>query len=143
MSFPYQHKYNLDVGSTTPCIQIAEMISKLEHLFRSLKIDIVLVYGDTNSTFAGALAGTKSLINVAHVESGLRSFYKRMPEELNRVLTDHISNILYSPTKTAFKNLKLENIQGEIIKTGDISVEIIKTAETKIDNSSFLAQFKT
>ena len=69
--------YNLDVGSATPCIQIAEMIKKLEHLFQSLKIDIVLVYGDTNSTFAGALAATKSSINVAHVESGLRSFDRR------------------------------------------------------------------
>ncbi len=135
-------KYNLDVESTTPCIQIAEMIKKLEHLFQSLNIDIVLVYGDTNSTFAGALAATKSSINVAHVESGLRSFDKRMPEELNRILTDHISNILYSPTRTAFKNLKSENIQGEIINTGDISVEVIRDAESKIGCSSFFSQLK-
>jgi UDP-N-acetylglucosamine 2-epimerase len=134
--------YNLDVGSTTPCMQIAEMIRKLEHLFQSLKIDIVLVYGDTNSTFAGALSATKSSINVAHVESGLRSFYREMPEELNRVLTDHISNYLYSPTKTAIKNLKSENIQGEVIYTGDISVEIIKAAETKISNSFILEKLK-
>jgi UDP-N-acetylglucosamine 2-epimerase (non-hydrolysing) len=134
--------YNLDVGSTTPCFQIAEMIKKLEHLFQSLNIDIVLVYGDTNSTFAGALAATKSSINVAHVESGLRSFDRRMPEELNRILTDHISNILYSPTKTAFENLKSENIQGEIINTGDISVEVIRDAESKIDRSSFFPQLK-
>jgi UDP-GlcNAc3NAcA epimerase len=134
--------YNLDVGSATPCIQIAEMISKLEHLFGSLKIDIVVVYGDTNSTFAGALAATKSMIKVAHVESGLRSFYREMPEEINRVLTDHISNFLYSPTKTAIKNLKSENIQGEVIETGDVSVEIIKTAVTKIDNSLILDKLK-
>ena len=95
--------YNLDVGSTTPCIQIAEMIRKLEHLFHSLKIDIVRLYGDTNSTFAAALAATKSMINVGHVESGLRSFYREMPEELNRVLTDHISNFLYAPTKQQLK----------------------------------------
>jgi UDP-GlcNAc3NAcA epimerase len=132
--------YNLDVGSTTPCIQIAEMIKKLEHLFQSLKIDIVLVYGDTNSTFAGALAATKSSISVAHVESGLRSFDRKMPEELNRILTDHISNFLYSPTKTALENLKSENIQGEIINTGDISVEIVKDAETKLYNSLILTQ---
>ena len=79
------------------------MIRKLEHLFYSLKIDIVLVYGDTNSTFAAALAATKSMINVGHVESGLRSFYREMPEELNRVLTDHISNFLYAPTKQQLK----------------------------------------
>jgi UDP-GlcNAc3NAcA epimerase len=134
--------YNLDIGSSTPCIQIAEMIRKLEHLFHSLKIDIVLVYGDTNSTFAGALAATKSMINVAHVESGLRSFYREMPEEINRVLTDHISNFLYSPTETAVKNLKSENIQGEVIYTGDISVEIIRAAETKINNSLILDKLK-
>ena len=130
--------YNLEIGSSTPCIQIAEMIKKLEPLFHSLKIDIVLVYGDTNSTFAGALAATKSMINVAHVESGLRSFYREMPEEINRILTDHISNFLYSPTETAINNLKLENIQGEVIYTGDISVEIIRAAETKIYNSLIL-----
>ena len=134
--------YNLDVGSATPCIQIAEMISKLEHLFHSLKIDIAIVYGDTNSTLAGALAGIKSMIKVAHVEAGLRSFYREMPEEINRVLTDHISNFLYSPTKTAINNLKLENTQGEVLETGDVSVEIIKTAETKINNSLILDKLK-
>ena len=134
--------YNLDVGSTTPCIQIGEMITKLEHLFHSLKIDLVLVYGDTNSTFAGALAATKSLINVGHIEAGLRSFYREMPEELNRILTDHISNFLYSPTETAIKNLKSENIQGEVIYTGDISVEIIRSAETKIHTSLILDKLK-
>jgi UDP-N-acetylglucosamine 2-epimerase (non-hydrolysing) len=130
--------YNLDVGSATPCLQIAEMLKKLEHLFHSHKFDLVLVYGDTNSTFAGALAATKSSINVAHVESGLRSFDREMPEELNRILTDHISNFLYPPTKTAIENLNSENIRGEIIFTGDISVEIIRDAETKISNSSIL-----
>jgi len=134
--------YNLDVGSTTPCIQIAEMIKKLEHLFQALKINIVLVYGDTNSTFAGALAATKSSLNVAHVESGLRSFDRKMPEEINRILTDHISNILYAPTKTALGNLKAENIQGEIINTGDLSVEIIRDAESKISNSLILEELK-
>lgn len=134
--------YNLDVGSTTPCIQIAEMIKKLEHLFQTLKVDIVLVYGDTNSTLAGALSATKSSIDVAHVESGLRSFDRKMPEELNRILTDHISNFLYPPTRTSIKNLISENIHGEIIYTGDISVEIIRVAETKICNSLILAQLK-
>ena len=118
------------------------MIKKLEYLFKSLDIDTVLVYGDTNSTFAGALAATKSSINVAHVESGLRSFDRKMPEELNRILTDHISNILYSPTKTALENLKSENIQGKIINSGDISVEVIRDAESKIGSSSFFPQLK-
>ena len=130
--------YNLDVGSASPCLQIAEIIKRLEHLFQSNKIDLVLVYGDTNSTFAGALAAIKSSIKVAHVESGLRSFDREMPEEVNRILTDHVSNFLYPPTKTALKNLNSENIQGEIIYTGDISVEIIREAETKIYNSLIL-----
>ena len=130
--------YNLDVGSASPCLQIAEMLKKLEHLFHSNKFDIVLVYGDTNSTFAGALSATKSSINVAHIESGLRSFNREMPEELNRILTDHISNFLYPPTRTAINNLNSENIRGEIINAGDISVEIIRDAETKISNSSIL-----
>ncbi|MDR4513034.1 MAG: UDP-N-acetylglucosamine 2-epimerase (non-hydrolyzing) [Nitrososphaeraceae archaeon] len=133
-----QANYNLDVGSSTPCIQIAEMLKKLEHLFHSNKIDLVLVYGDTNSTFAGALSATKSSINVAHIESGLRSFNREMPEEVNRILTDHISNFLYPPTKTAINNLNSENIRGEMVNAGDISVEIIREAETKIRNSSIL-----
>ena len=137
-----QPNYNLDVGSSTSCMQIAEMIKKLEYLFHSHKIDLVLVYGDTNSTFAGALAATKSSINVAHIESGLRSFDREMPEELNRILTDHISNFLYPPTETAIDNLNSENIQGEIIYTGDISVEIIRDAETKICNSFILERLK-
>jgi len=133
-----QPNYNLNVRGSTPCIQIGEMIKKLERFFQSNKIDLVLVYGDTNSTFAGALAASKSHINVAHVESGLRSFDRKMPEELNRILTDHISNFLYPPTKTAIKNLKAENIQGEISYTGDISVEVIRDAELKIRNSLIL-----
>jgi UDP-N-acetylglucosamine 2-epimerase (non-hydrolysing) len=134
--------YNLDVGSATPGIQIAEIIKKLDNLFKSNKIDLVIVYGDTNSTFAGALAAIKSSINVAHVESGLRSFDRKMPEEINRILTDHISNFLYPPTRTAIKNLNSENITGEIIYTGDISVEIIKEAEAKISNSLILERLE-
>ena len=77
----------MDVGWSTPCLQIAEIIKKLEHLFQSNKIDLIRVYGDINSTFAGALAAVKSSINVAHIESGLRSFVREMPEELNKILT--------------------------------------------------------
>jgi UDP-GlcNAc3NAcA epimerase len=106
------------------------MIKRIEKVFleNNNNFDLVLVYGDTNSTFAGALAAKSSGIKVAHVESGLRSFDRRMPEEINRVLTDHISDYLFASTKTAVKNLEKENVYGKVVYTGDIAVEIVKEA---------------
>jgi UDP-N-acetylglucosamine 2-epimerase (non-hydrolysing) len=121
--------YNLEIGSGFPGAQIGEMIKKIEKVLIENKYDLVLVYGDTNSTFAGAFAAVKSHIRVAHVESGLRSFDKRMPEELNRVLTDHLSEYLFAPTKTASSNLYNESITGKIYQTGDLSVELIAEAK--------------
>jgi UDP-N-acetylglucosamine 2-epimerase len=131
--------FNLEVGSGTTGFQISEMIKKLEKIFLSHKFDLVLVYGDTNSTFAGALVAKTCNIPVAHVEAGLRSFDTCMPEETNRVLTDHLSQYLFAPTNTAVKNLKREHISGNIIHTGDISVEIIKQATKLSSNSKILA----
>ncbi|HEY7082045.1 MAG TPA: UDP-N-acetylglucosamine 2-epimerase (non-hydrolyzing) [Nitrososphaeraceae archaeon] len=121
--------FDLDVGSGTAGFQIGEMIKRIESVFLgNSNIDLVLVYGDTNSTFAGALAAKNSRIKVAHIESGLRSFDRRMPEEINRVLTDHISDYLFAPTDTAVKNLEREHVFGRIFNTGDIAVEIVKEA---------------
>ncbi|HYL67314.1 MAG TPA: UDP-N-acetylglucosamine 2-epimerase (non-hydrolyzing) [Nitrosopumilaceae archaeon] len=120
--------FDLNVGSGTACYQISEMIKKLEKIFLATDFDLVIVYGDTNSTFAGALAANRCGIKVAHVEAGLRSFDRRMPEENNRVLTDHISEYLFAPTKTAVKNLNREHVTGQIMYTGDISVEIVNEA---------------
>src|SRR5438445_8849384 len=120
--------FDLEVGSGTACFQISEMIKKLEKIYLSSDFDLVIVYGDTNSTFAGALAATTCDIKIVHVESGLRSFDRRMPEETNRVLTDHLSEYLFAPTKTAVKNLNREHVSGQIISSGDISVEIVKHA---------------
>jgi len=130
--------YNLEVGSGGPCFQIGEMLKKLEETFLADKFDIVIVYGDTNSTFAGALAATRLGIKVAHVESGLRSFDRRMPEETNRIMTDHISDFLFAPTETAMKNLGREAVAGRIVYTGDISVEIMNEAVLISEKSKIL-----
>jgi UDP-GlcNAc3NAcA epimerase len=87
--------FNVGIGSGTPGYQIGEMVKKLEKIFLQSEFDLVLVYGDTNSTFAGALSAMRSGIKVVYVESGLRSFDRRMPEEINRLLTDHLSDYLF------------------------------------------------
>ena len=120
--------FHLNVGSLTPSLQIAEMIKKLEKIFLDYKFDLVIVYGDTNSTFAGSFAAKQNKLKVAHIESGLRSYDQTMPEEINRILTDHISDYHYAPTKTALKNLQKENIKN-VIYTGDLSVEILEIAK--------------
>lgn len=101
-------KYNLSVGSGSHGVQTAKMIEGLEQIFLNEKPDAVLVYGDTNSTIAGSLAAAKIHIPVIHVEAGLRSFYKAMPEELNRISCDHMSTLLFTPTVIGLQNLQNE-----------------------------------
>jgi UDP-N-acetylglucosamine 2-epimerase (non-hydrolysing) len=134
LSIP-EPNYFLGVGSGSHCYQIGEILKNAEEILLNEKPDIVVVYGDTNSALGGALAAIKSGFRVAHVEAGLRSFDLCMPEEMNRRIIDHISYILFAPTRGSVENLLRENVIGKIFLTGDVHVDILlkwlETAETK------------
>ena len=120
--------YNLEINSLTHGAMAGRMIEKIEEILLQEKPNWVIVYGDTNSTIAGALAAKKLHIKVAHVEAGLRSFNRKMPEEINRILTDKISDLLLCPTDVAVQNLKDEGIGkhslARIVKSGDVMQDV-------------------
>lgn len=118
--------YNLGIGSGTHGRQTGAMLGAIEDVLQKEEPDVVLVYGDTNSTLAGALAAAKLHIPVAHVEAGLRSFDRRMPEEVNRVLTDHASDLLFCPTETAVRNLATEGITEGVFLVGDVMCDAME-----------------
>lgn len=140
LNIPHPH-FHLNIGSSGQGAQTGKMLGKIEEILQRELPDFLLVYGDTNSTLAGALAAVKLHIPVVHIEAGLRSFNKTMPEEINRVLCDHISTLLFCPTKSSIKNLEVEGITHGVKCVGDIMYDGIlyykkKASETILDNLS-------
>ncbi len=120
--------YNLKINGGGHGKMTGAMLEGLEKIMLEEKPDLVMTYGDTNSTLAGALAAVKLLIPIAHVEAGLRSFNRAMPEEINRVLTDHVSSLLFCPTESAIENLKAEGITCGVYKVGDVMFDAVEFA---------------
>jgi len=132
---------NLEVGSGSHAQQTGQMLVKLEEVMQRQGADCVLIYGDTNSTLAGALAAAKLRMRLAHVEAGLRSFNRNMPEEHNRVLADHCADVLFCPTSTAVENLAREGITKGVHLVGDTMFDaVLQFTEIAAERSTILSR---
>jgi UDP-GlcNAc3NAcA epimerase len=132
--------HHLDIHGGGHGDMTGRMLGALEAVAQAEAPDMVLVYGDTNSTLAGALAAAKLHIPVAHVEAGLRSFNRRMPEEINRVLTDHLSELLFCPTRTAVENLRREGITRNVANVGDVMYDAARFAAAQAGGKSAILE---
>lgn len=132
--------YNLEVNSLGHGAMTGRMLEKLEEVMLAEKPAIILIYGDTNSTLAGALAGAKLNIPVAHIEAGLRSFNRRMPEEVNRVVADHVSALLFCPTQSAVDNLAAEGITQGVHAVGDVMFDTTLAAVKRAEGRSTIIE---
>lgn len=124
----------LTIGSKRPCEQIGDLIIKSEKIFREEKPDILLISGDTNTTLGISLAANKSKIKIGHMEAGMRSFDRTMPEEINRIIVDNISDVLLSPTKRGIENLHHNGIHDNVFLVGDIMLDSLIHYRNLIDN---------
>ncbi|MEN8187393.1 MAG: UDP-N-acetylglucosamine 2-epimerase (non-hydrolyzing) [Bacteroidota bacterium] len=138
-------KYNLNINGLGHGAMTGQMLEKIEKVLQDENPDAVVIYGDTNSTIAGALAAKKLDIKVVHIEAGLRSFNMKMPEEINRILTDRISDLLLCPTDSAIHNLQnegFENIDTKVVKCGDIMKDAVEYySKTSSEKSSIIKDF--
>jgi UDP-GlcNAc3NAcA epimerase len=140
LQIPKPH-FNLNVGSGSHGAQTAKMIEGLESIFLAEKPDAVVVYGDTNSTIAGGLAAAKIHIPIVHIEAGLRSFNKAMPEELNRIACDHFSTLLFTPTVTGLENLRKEGFSTTINSKATIDLpNVYLCGDIMYDNSMYFSE---
>ena len=130
--------HSLGIGGGGHAEQVGRMLIALEPIFAVERPDAILIYGDTNSTLAGALAAAKMGIPVAHVEAGLRSFDRRMPEELNRVVADHLASGLFAPTPTAVANLAAEGILAGVTEVGDLMQDLAARVSTQVRDPAVL-----
>jgi UDP-N-acetylglucosamine 2-epimerase len=121
-------EHNLEVGSGSHAVQTGMMMIKLEEIMLQEKPDFVIAISDTNSTVATAMAATKLNLPLAHIEAGLRSYDRTMPEEINRIITDHISDVLFPPTQVAVDNLKQEGITSNVFHVGDVRMDTVYDA---------------
>ena len=135
---------NLNVGSSSHGKQTALMIEKIEQVLIEKNVDAIVVYGDTNSTLASAIAASKIHVPVVHIEAGLRSFNKNMPEEINRIMCDHCSTLLFSPTETGYQNLIKEGFSTQISQKASVdNPNIYHCGDIMYDNSIYFSELST
>lgn len=134
---------HLEIKSGSTTSQITQMMMMLDSAMIKFKPDLIIVFGDTNSTFAGAMVGAKLNTPIVHIEAGLRSYNRAMPEEINRIVTDHVSKYLFAPTETAIDILKNEGLGKNSFFTGDIMVDTMKNnLEIALSKSTIIEDFK-
>ena len=139
MQIPYPD-YNLNINKMNHFKMVKKMVKKIDQILKNEKINAVIVFGDTNSTLAASLSASKNKIPIFHIEAGLRSFNRNMLEENNRIITDHLSSLLFCPTETAVKNLSNENIYDGVVNSGDIMYDLYLKSGASVKSSPIVSK---